>query len=448
MVVSLEVEVRDLAVRLAGANHSRRLYGMKGQAWERTLDALNAELDRFFETGGSNEVTVGLLSDGLAVQGVPIVDPPSSVVRFIGHLKQRDVEIISFKRGISPAEIETLLAFLGADSADVAAVKADIWLKERGVEHINIKHLRLMRGEGVESFRDVYWRGKRVLKRQFERAAKEGDINVAAVGELARSLMEVIVESETPVATLLALKDRDDFSLVHSVNVATLAGSQASTLQLPEPKVQEIVVASLTHDIGKTKVPDAILNYGRPLPPKERAILDRHTVEGARLLMDVPGTSPLAAVVALHHHAIPPEGSPGLAANEICKIGDVFDSIRTLRPFDDETSMRGAVAFMARKMSDRFNPYLLERFAKMVGIGQKNEHVWLTTGEVAIVVEPHGELAFHPAVEVVDTRRGKLKPGAQRDLAERAGITNARRAMPAIPKRLADLSPEEVDALG
>lgn len=448
MVVTTETDVRDFAVRLAGANHSRRLYGMKGQAWERTLNALGAELDRFFETGGAGEVTVALLSDGLAVQGIPISDPPSSVLRFVGHLKQRDVEIISFRRGISVSELETLLAFLGADSADVAAVKADTWLRERGVEHINIKHLRLMRGEGVESFRDVYWRGKRVLKRQFERAAQEGDINVAAVGELARSLMEVILESDAPVATLLALQDRDDFSLVHSVNVATLAGSQASTLQLTESEVQEIVVASLMHDIGKTKVPDAILSYGRPLPPKEKAILDRHTIEGARLLMDVPGSSPLAAVVALHHHGVAPPGTPGLAANEICKIGDAFDSIRTLRPFDDAASMRGAVAYMARKMGERFNPYLMERFAKMVGIGQRDEHVWLTTGEVAVILEPHPELAFHPVVEVVDTRRGRLAPGAQRDLAERVGQGNARRAVPAIPKHISNLTPEEVDALG
>jgi hypothetical protein len=231
---SREARARDFALRLAGINHSRRLYGMKGAMWERGLANVADDLERLFEETRQNELTVGLLAEGLAVLGVPIADPPSSVMRFIGELKERDVEIISFRPGVTVAELETLIAYLGAEAADVAAIKADSWLRERGVDHIGIKHLKLMRGTNLETFRDVYWRGRRVLGREFSRARTRGVLDNAAVGELARSLMEVILEGDAPIATLLALRDRDDFSLVHSVNVATLAGTQAGALGLPE----------------------------------------------------------------------------------------------------------------------------------------------------------------------------------------------------------------------
>lgn len=448
MVASRAAQARDFALRLAGANHSRRLYGMKGVMWERALEAVVNDLERLFDETGQPELTVGLLGEGLAVLGVPIADAPTSVLRFIGNLKARDVEIISFKQGTTVAEVETLLSFLGADAADVAAVKADTWMRERGVDHISIKHLKLMRGTGLETFRDVYWRGRRVLQREFSRARTSGAVNVAAISELARSLMEVLLEGDAPIATLLALQDRADFAMVHSVNVATLAGSQASTLGLPEDEVQNVVVAGLMHDIGKTRVPEAILNKAGRLSETEEAMMARHTVEGARLLMETQGASPLASVVALEHHRMPRKDDASLAATELVKLADVFDSIRSLRPFDDESSMRGAVAYMVRRMPERFNAYLLERFGKLVGLCPAGEHAWLSTSEIVRIVEPHEELALHPVVEILDKREGGYSRGERVDMARFADDPTAPRLIPVVPATFSDLEVWEIDCLG
>ena len=76
MNLGYEAQARDLALRVAGANHSRRLYGSRGSAWMRTLESLEGRLAEFF-TAGASEVTLALLADGLAVQGVPLADPPA-----------------------------------------------------------------------------------------------------------------------------------------------------------------------------------------------------------------------------------------------------------------------------------------------------------------------------------------------------------------------------------
>lgn len=440
----LEALARDVAIRVAGANHGRRLYGQRGQGWARTLAAVMEPLGALFEAG-AQEVTLALLGDGLAVQGLPVTQPPSAVVRFVGQLKARDVEIISLLPGVDTADLEVLFEYLGADAADVAAMRGEGWLRERGVERVRIKHLKLVGSGGMESFRDVYLRGRRVLGRQFQRAATDGEVSVGAVGELARALMDVVLGSEAPVATLMALRDRDDYQLVHSVNVATLVGVQAEALGLDEAEVQVMVTAALTHDIGKTRVPEAVLTHRGPMGAKEQALLDRHAVEGARLLLDASVKASLPAVVAQFHHAVPDPGLPGLLAVELCRVADVFDGVRTLVGFHDAVGMQGAATFMWRRMGDRFNPYLLQRFARLAGVGAAGAQGWLDTGEVVRVLAPHPELAFSPKVEVLDARDGPLRTGAQVDLAARPdGPT----FQPVLPAAFRNLAPADVDGLG
>jgi len=172
------------------------------------------------------------------VSGVPIVNAPGPVARLALQLKARDIEIIALKRECKPAELETLLTFLSAEAADVAAVKASSWLKERGVDHIQIKHLRLMAGgAGIESFRDVFGMGAQALGREFKAAAVRGTVDMGPIMELSSAMLGLIVSSDTPIATLPALRDRDDFTYVHSVNVGMLAGCQAASLGLPEKEV-------------------------------------------------------------------------------------------------------------------------------------------------------------------------------------------------------------------
>lgn len=436
---------RELAVRLAGAAHSRRLYAGGGPAWQRTLDALAEELARVFAEAPLPELSFALLGGGLAVAGIPVEDATSAVQRLVATFEQRDVEIVSIRPGVAAGELEALLSFLAADSAEVAALRADQWLRERGVEHVSIKHLRLLRGEGAESFRDVYRRGGRALGREVERARSQGVVSAGALAELARSLMEVVVTADAPVATLLALRDRDDFALVHALNVSVLATAQAGALGLDEAEVQEIGLAALTHDIGKTKVPEGVLQRRGRLGREEAALLGRHTAEGARILLDTQGLGQVAAAVAFMHHG--PPSAASLLATELVKIADVFDGLRTLSPFDDAEGARQAVRYMRGRLGSRFNPYLLERFAALLSVVGVGEIVDLDTGEVAKVVATHPELAFHPVVEVVDRGRGQAAPGTVFELFRWTAESDSV-VVPRITGGISGLDPALLDALG
>jgi HD-GYP domain-containing protein (c-di-GMP phosphodiesterase class II) len=304
-----------------------------------------------------------------------------------------------------------------------------------------------MRDAEPGSFRDVYFRGKKALSREMKRATETGAISNGAVAELARSLFELIADTRAPIATLLALRDRDDFAVVHSVNTGMLAGMQASAMGIEGEEAEAIVFAGLMHDVGKTKVPEAILSKRTALTEKESALLARHTVEGARILFQTGGVDRLAAVAAFEHHSPPPNGEAMLAV-ELIKIADTFDNIRILRPFDDERSMRGAVAYMYRRIGSRFNIYALERFAALLGLFRSGEHARLSTGEFVRVIDPHPELGFRPKIEVLDRSHGALEHGEVRDFAALEETPSTPRVIPTLPALFADLEPAELDGLG
>lgn len=451
MGASPQDTARDLAQRLAGASHSRRLYAKGSAIWQNTLDALMSEISGFFQTTGLPELTVALLGDGLAVGGVPFTKMPANVVRFVAQLRLRDIEIISLKPGCTATDIETMLSFLSAETAEVAAVNANVWLKERGVETISIKHLKLMRNANMGSFREVYRMGSTVMRKQFEKAAQAGVVDLGPVMDLAKTLMDMVVGSDSPVATLLALRDRDDFSYIHSVNTGTIAGCQAAALGLSEHEIQEISTAGLLHDIGKTVLPVELTGKRGPLSLEEMQILGRHTIEGVKILLASQGGNRIAAIAAFEHHRAPSADrnvpSP-LMTSQLVALADIFDGLRTLRPFDDHLSMQGALAFMYAKLRNRFNPYLLGRFATMCGMFAKGDMVRLSTGELAQVTEPHAESALHPAVEIVEQETGKLEPGLIIDLTEFARAAPPVNIVLPVTAAFADLQPDELDWLG
>lgn len=444
-------KLRVLAMRLAGACHSRRLYAADSPSWKQTLEFLNREIHTFFDTSDANELTFALFEDGLAVAGLPIADPPNRVQRMTHNLQERDIEIISIKCEYENSELETLLMFLTADAADVAGVRGNTWLRERGAERIEIKHLRVA-GGGMQSFRDVYRLGHDVMEREFGRARAKGHVDMRPIRELSSALLDLIFNADTPIATLVALSERDDYTYVHSVNVGMLAGCQASTLGLSEEQVREIATAGLLHDIGKTRMPEDILRASRgDLTHRDEQILATHTLEGARILYATQGAQRVAPLVAYEHHArwdeVDHVNEP-ILASQLVSLADTFDSIRTLRPFDDRESMRSALGFIFARMRKRFNPYFLLRFATMCGLFLPGDHVRLSTGEVAEVLEIDDEDPLHPRVEVVDPGKGAAREGTFLDLARHARGASPIRVVIPITSHFKDLQVIELDRLG
>jgi putative nucleotidyltransferase with HDIG domain len=441
------VSALELASRFAGAVFSRRLYAPGSPSWTRALAGLTETVGGLLREASGKEVTVGLIHDQLAVSGRPVPRNAPKLDKFEELLSRRAVEIITIGPGCDAPDLEILVDYLVSGEVELAPGQANRWLQNRGAQHVKIQHLKLADREGVESFRDVYRRGEKLLSQEQARAARDGRVHPEQLAELTRVLMSLVLEGNAPVATLLALKDRSDFEAVHSINVSTLVGAQARSLGLPPEVTEPIMLAGLLHDIGKTRVPESVLQRRSPLPAGERQLLARHTLEGARILLDSPQVPAVAPVVAARHHTLPEPDSPGLLSVELVKLADHFDRIRTLIPFEDAMGMAGAAACLVAKLGGRFNRYLLSRFVRMLGLGTEGAQVRLTTSDLAEVVRVHPELGLHPVVRIL-RGTGAFRSGQVVKLAEMAADRSGPVAVFAVPPPFSDLSTEAVDDLG
>ncbi|MEE9470392.1 MAG: HD domain-containing phosphohydrolase, partial [Gemmatimonadota bacterium] len=127
-------------------------------------------------------------------------------------------------------------------------------------------------------------------------------------------------------------------------------------------------------DVGKTKTPDEILNKPGLLTAEERRIIEDHTVEGCRLLLKSQSNGRLAATIAYEHHM----GSQGRGypskvydrephpVSRLVQVCDVYDALRTRRPFRPPMSARESLQFLDKRAGTYFHPALVSAFVQMV----------------------------------------------------------------------------------
>jgi HD-GYP domain-containing protein (c-di-GMP phosphodiesterase class II) len=208
------------------------------------------------------------------------------------------------------------------------------------------------------------------------------------------------------------------------VNVSILTMAQARTLGLNGATVREFGLAGLMHDVGKVKVPPDILSKPGALTAEERAIIQRHVVDGAQILRKTPGMPALAPIVAFEHHLRQdlsgyPEGV-GTRKLNLCtmlvSIADVFDALRTNRAYREGLPTERVRTMLAHQSGTAFEPTLLRRFTTLMGLFPVGTAVRLTNGEVGVVIEAHPSDLHRPQVKVlVDATGRRLEQPVVRD---------------------------------
>jgi HD-GYP domain-containing protein (c-di-GMP phosphodiesterase class II) len=176
------------------------------------------------------------------------------------------------------------------------------------------------------------------------------------------------------------LKNHDELSFKHSINVALLCADQARFLNLPVGAAREIVLAGLFHDIGKVAVDYALLNKPLPLSDGEKLKIAIHCEEGARILAQHPQIPAVAVVAALEHH-IHFGGKRGYprrhrigrphAVSQMVALADVYDSLRTTKPYRPAFPMDRALEVIEKRCARQFDPFLAANFARCLQFAQE-----------------------------------------------------------------------------
>jgi putative nucleotidyltransferase with HDIG domain len=189
-----------------------------------------------------------------------------------------------------------------------------------------------------------------------------------------RSLSIAMHSEQAMVLPLLQLKEFDQYTTTHSMNVSVLAMALAEFLELGPTAVRALGVAGLLHDLGKVCIPRDILVKPGTLTDSEREVIQQHPVTGAKMLLEHSEPMEIAAVVAYEHHVrLDGGGYPKLHdargaqyASRIVHICDVYDALRTTRPYRHAWESERTLAYIHDRAGVEFDPSIAGSFISMM----------------------------------------------------------------------------------
>jgi putative nucleotidyltransferase with HDIG domain len=258
----------------------------------------------------------------------------------------------------------------------------------------------------------VYRRAIGEMRAVFQEANGRGTVSMRRARRVSGNLMETLAEDDTVLFGLMAIRDYDQYTFQHCVNVCVLSTALGSRLGLSRAATRELGVAGLLHDVGKLSIPRRILNKPGRLTAAEWDVMKTHPAAGARMLLRERGLEPgivKAVKVALHHHIrYDGGGYPRLTFStapsifsRIITLSDVYDAMTSVRVYRElPIYPPNAIAYIWQERGRVFHPGLVKAFVSMVGAYPPGSVVRLSDGSIGVVVEPpRGSDPFRPVVK-------------------------------------------------
>jgi HD-GYP domain-containing protein (c-di-GMP phosphodiesterase class II) len=191
---------------------------------------------------------------------------------------------------------------------------------------------------------------------------------------VARSLAVAMRGDSSVVIPLLRLRAAEQYNAVHSINTSILAMALAGALGLGDRDVHAFGMAGLLFDLGMAKLPREVLASATPLNEQERALVQRHPVDGACLILASDRNMDMAATVAYEHHVRPDgTGYPGFRyprschfASRLVRICDVYDALRTTRPHRHGWTMEESLRYIEGGAGPKFDAEIAAAFILMM----------------------------------------------------------------------------------
>lgn len=235
------------------------------------------------------------------------------------------------------------------------------------------------------------------------------NVDVKQAKQLVSQLAENVVTNPTALVWLTQLKNKDEYTSLHSLNVCILSLFFGRSLQLPENQLHTLGLGALLHDVGKLKVPAEVLNKPGRLSDEEFGVMKQHTVFGYDLMRNQGELSNDALdIIVQHHERLNGRGYPYQLEHgqiseysKIVSIVDVYDAITSKRVYHTETTPFNALNDIYKLREKEFDKRLVEQFIKCLGIYPIGSLVELSTGQVGIVVFFSEKSHLSPTVMLV-----------------------------------------------
>ena len=239
------------------------------------------------------------------------------------------------------------------------------------------------------------------------------------------SLVDILNIDDSLLLGLTNIKNFDEYTFNHSVNVCILSLAVGRRLGLDRKNLSELGLSALFHDIGKLSLPTTLLHKTNELDGDDIDQLKTHPVEGVKKMIGLRGlstsTMKLMNSVFRHHNNVKGDGYPKMQSGEtislfsrIIRIVDSYDAMTSKRIYrKSHWNNIEAIEELWNLSGHHYDSAILKIFINTVGIFPIGSLVQLNTGEISIVLKNsyHSEGLLRPTVKTLATwEEGKHTP--------------------------------------
>jgi HD-GYP domain-containing protein (c-di-GMP phosphodiesterase class II) len=288
-------------------------------------------------------------------------------------LNSRGFERLTVQRGVTRSELAGFIdAIVAHDTGGTTALTPSA--------HLTFSRLvrqggsRSGGGAGIGAWGGGFVSGGDVPLERVWLSVESGPIELDMLEGLVLALGHTVTHNRDALIPLVQLQSHDAYTVTHITNVAVLSMAIASALGFSADFVHDQGTAALLHDVGKLKVPVDVLTSPTKLTEAQLVLMKRHPEDGARMLMGAGRLPDLAAIVAFEHHLqfdgggypAVPAGWRSHVASEITHVADVYDALRSDRPYRKGLPPETAAQMMSADAGRVFDPFVLKVFFEQV----------------------------------------------------------------------------------
>jgi putative nucleotidyltransferase with HDIG domain len=341
---------------------------------------------------------------------------------------------IDSAKGLDLAPDQPVVAVSDCD-AQVDAQLASIASSKRQTRHVP---------SAVEFTRAVkiVSRSREAVTAMFEEARMGRAIDVTGTQRLVEEISDSVSRNPGALISIARLKTADNYTYMHSVAVCALMVALAKQLGLDEQQIRSAGVAGLLHDLGKARIPLAVLNKPGKLTDAEFRLIKSHPEEGHRMLLQGSGVDAIALDVVLHHHEKTdgsgyPNGLQGDDISLFAKMGavcDVYDAITSDRPYKAGWCPAESLRRMTEWTTGHFEPRVFQAFVKSIGIYPIGTLLRINDGRLGVVIDKGEKSLLQPQLKLFYSTRAKAhilpqhhRPRARRVVPTRSSPSKIRR---------------------
>jgi HD-GYP domain-containing protein (c-di-GMP phosphodiesterase class II) len=403
--------------------------------------AVTTAIDKFLVllnqmTDAEENITLELIGEFFYVDGVRVRYSLEYLLNFdffIRELKKREMGKIIFRKKIKPEDIQIFLkAFIAAGFAETPFETISESMAEvEGIEIDVLKKIKEGDKDTRKVIKKVYYNAVSFNKGVMTKIKAGEKVNIKKAKRIVESMVDQILQEENLLLGMTAIKDYDEYTYHHSVNVSILSIALGQRLGLSKKILTELGLVALFHDIGKIEIPSEVLNKSTNFTNDEWNLIKKHPVWGLRAILRLKGmdyTSIRSSIVAFEHHLnYNLSGYPKVVQypeldfySRLVSVVDQYDAMTSSRVYSRiPLSPDKALSVMMERAGSQLDPLLFKFFINMVGVFPIGTLVMLDTKELGLVYESEVVFSDRPKVLIIIDSNGKSVRGPIVNLTEK-----------------------------